>query len=416
MPAPDDAPTFSARPSTLRPIEFEDLDISSTESLDLSDRAGFLRVGRAQGDPAGVADGPRWQRDEADAHAHQFLEALAGGRETTWFDDPIEHARENALLLLFGSRELVAFETLLGRMSRERAEEWRELLSGGASSEAFGPLTLQERLDERQVEHALVEGRRQRVVNLVLAAVAVVVVVAAAVVGFRAVTAADERTQGALRFAPSTPETRGDITGGPPVATAELTASLSTLVAVAPGEGPAEDRIVTAPFSVLPQPPGALRAGVFEYGGEGQIAIVGPAGWLAEPSCLRASVVSADLRALDTVFWESVGGACVDPVGRLAAPVCVGDSAVLLDLRIPAGDVDLPEGGVAFADAIRVQLVAPPTDDYEVLTVRGLIAVPIGSGVTIPQFGGAPGDMIDFDLGADRIGSCTIVGPDGAGS
>jgi hypothetical protein len=70
--------------------------------------------------------------------------------------------------------------------------------------------------------------------------------------------------------------------------------------------------------------------------------------------------------------------------------------------------VPLPEGGIAFADAIRVQLVAPPTDDYEVLTVRALIAVPVGTGVTIPRFGGALGDNIEFDLGADRSGGCTI--------
>ncbi len=86
----------------------------------------------------------------------------------------------------------------------------------------------------------------------------------------------------------------------------------------------------------------------------------------------------------------------------------MGDTAVLLDVRIPAGEVTLPEGGVGFADAIRVQLVAPPTDEHELLTVRGLIAVATDSEVTIPRFGGAPGDEVTFDLGADRSGSCTI--------
>jgi hypothetical protein len=337
---------------------------------------------------------------------------LAGGRQTTRHEDPIEHARENALLLLFGETEMEAFETLLARMPRDRAEEWRELFSGGASSEAFGPLTLQERLDERQVEYALVQGRRQRVINLVLGAVGIFVVIVGGVAGFRSLTSEEQRTEGALRFDPITEATRGDVSGGPPVVAPELATSLSTIVAVAPGEGTAEERIVTAPFSALPQPPGALRAALFEYGGEGQIAVVGPAGWLGEPVCLRASVVSADLRALDTVTWQSAEGACAQYIGRIADPVCVGDSAVLLDVRIPVGEVELPEGGVAFADAIRVQLVAPPTDQFELLTVRGLIAVTAGSDVTIPGFGGGPGDELTFDLGADRSGTCTIGGPD----
>ena len=405
------APTSSALASTLRPIEDDDLDFISIEDADLSDRSGFLRVG-APAELHPVPEGPRWSREEADAHAHLFLAVLAGGRETQRFEDPIEHARENALLLLFGEAEMAVFETLLARMPRERSQEWRELFGGGASSEAFGPLTLQERLDERQVEYALVQGRRQRAINLVLAAVVLFAVVAGAVAGIRALTSDDGRTEGALRFDPVTDESGTVVSGGPPVAVEELTASLSTIVAVAPGDGPAEERIVTAPFSVLPQPPGALRAGVFEYGGEGQIAVVGPEGWLLEPICLRASVVSVDLRALDTVFWESSAGACVEPIGRDVDPVCVGESAVVQDVRIPVGEVTLPEGGGAFADAIRVQLVAPPSDEYELLTVRGLIAVPVESDVTIPRFGGGPGDQVTFDLGADRRGTCTI-GADG---
>lgn len=392
-------------------IDFDDLEIISTDDgTDLSDRTGFLRVGPPPVDLPVFEPGARWQIEEADIHAHEFLEVLAGGRKIDHRDDPIEHARDNALLLLFGAEELAAFETLLVRMPRERAAEWRELLSGGASSEAFGPLTLQERLDERQVEVALVEGRRQRLINMALGSVVVIVVLLGAVAGFRAITSHDHRTTGALRFDPLVESGPDTVVGGPPVAVEALTTSLSTIVAVAPGEGSQDDRIVSAPFAVLPQPPGAVRAGVFEYGGAGQVAFVGPAGWLNEPTCLRASVVSADLRALDTVFWESQPGACPEPIGRVATPVCVGDSAVLLEVRIPAGEVVLPEGGAAFADAIRVQLVGPPTPDYELLTVRGLIAVPVDTDVVIPSFGGAPGDEIRFDLGADRSGTCTIAG------
>ena len=410
VPAVGSATTFRGRPSTLRPIEdFDDLDIESTEGMDLSARSGFFRAGPPVTDLRGVVDGPRWTREDADAEAHRFLDELAAGRTVRRYEDPLEHARENALLLLFGAPELAAFETLLARMPRERAAEWRELLSGGASSEAFGPLTLQERLDERQVEATLVQGRRQRNVNLVLGGLTIIAVILAGVVAYRAVTESDERTEGALRFDPVVEEEADQVVAGDaPVAAPELTASLTSLVAVQRGDGAAEDRIVTVPFSAVPQPPGALRASVFDYGGAGQVAVVGPAGWLLDPVCLRASVVSTDLRALDTVTWESAAGACVEPVGRRADPVCVGDSAVLLDVQIPSGEVPLPEGGVAFADAIRVQLVAPPTDEYEVLTVRGLIVVSADSDVTIPRFGGVPGDEITFDLGADRSGSCTI--------
>jgi hypothetical protein len=402
-----------SRPAPLYPSpnDYDDFEtISTDDGTDLSDRSGFLRVGPPPVDLPVFEAGPRWQIEEADSNAHEFLEVLAGGRKIEHRDDPIEHARDNALLLLFGAEELAAFETLLARMPRERAAEWRELLSGGASSEAFGPLTLQERLDERQVEHALVEGRRQRLINLSVGSVVTLVVLVGAVAGFGAITSRDHRTSGALRFDPLVESGPGAVAGGPPVAVEALTASLSTIVAVAPGEGPPEDRIVNAPFAVLPQPPGATRAGVFEYGGAGQVAVVGPAGWLNEPTCLRASVVSADLRALDTVTWESQTGACPEPIGRVATPVCAGDSAVLLEVRIPVGEVVLPEGGAAFADAIRVQLVGSPTPEYELLTVRGLIAVPVDTDVVIPSFGGAPGDEIRFDLGADRSGTCTIAG------
>jgi len=87
----------------------------------------------------------------------------------------------------------------------------------------------------------------------------------------------------------------------------------------------------------------------------------------------------------------------------------------LLDLEIPAGEVALPEGGTGFADAVRVQLVG---DDaaYEVLTLRGTIAVGGKDPVVVPRFGGEIGDEVEFDLLADRVGVCTITGdlPGGA--
>lgn len=358
----------------------------------------------------GVPEGPRWTREEADQQAHRFLAQLVGGRETRWDDDPLVYARENSLLLLVGERERAAFETLLVRMPRERAKEWRDLLGGGTSSEAFGPLTLQERLDERQVEQALVQGRRQRLVNAMLGTAIIALVVVGAVMGYRRLTDEDERTTGTLRFDDPVESVAESVAGGPPVAEAALTSSLDTPVAVAPGEGPAAERSVVAPFADFPLPPGSLRASLFEFDGVGQVAVVGPDGWISEPVCLRATVATEDLRALDTTWFESSPGACVEPVGRAARPVCLGDTAVVIDLRIPQGAVPLPEGGQGFADAVRVQLVGPPGPEYEVLSVRGVIAVADEDDVTIPRFGGDVGDEVLFDLGADRSGSCTITG------
>ncbi|MCH1434275.1 MAG: hypothetical protein L7U56_01280, partial [Acidimicrobiales bacterium] len=90
--------------------------------------------------------------------------------------------------------------------------------------------------------------------------------------------------------------------------------------------------------------------------------------------------------------------------------------AILLALDIPAGTVDLPEGGTGFADAIRLQLVADGAPEYEVLSIRGTIQVDPDSGVTIPRFGGEVGESITFDIGSGRVGTCILTGelPSGA--
>ena len=167
--------------------------------------------------------------------ARQFFEALASGRELEHdHPDPVEFARVNGLMVLFNEGVRVVFETHLERMPTDIEAQWRDLIAGGARSEAFGPLTLQERLDERQVETALVAGRRQRVVNLF---VTLVLIVGVAVGG-----RGDGRSSDPARTAPRCAAVRRHrrtrrrrrIEGGPPVAEPALSTTLSDPVSVLP--------------------------------------------------------------------------------------------------------------------------------------------------------------------------------------
>jgi hypothetical protein len=309
-------------------------------------------------------------------------------------------------MILYSAEAAEAFETILARMPEPRAAAWRDLITGGASSEAFGPLTLEEHLDEKQVDDALAAGRKQRVINLVVAVLAVVAVGGGGFYAYSQFLTEDQRTQGAIQFADTgeRPEVAA-VQGGAPVAQAAVTAGLTDTVAVVLGDGPIDSRIVTAAFSDFPHPPGSMRASLFQYAGSGHVVVVGPLGF-TDDVCLRASVVTIDLRPLDTVTT----GPCAEPVGRQAVIGCIGPGAILLDLQVPDGAVDLPEGGTGFADAVRVQLIADGGDRYETLTVRGTIQVDPSSGVVIPRFGGEVGTDVTFDLGADRVGTCTLTG------
>ncbi len=124
---------------------------------------------------------------------------MAGGREALEFHtNPVDHARLNSLMILFSEDVQESFETYLARMPDPRAEAWRDLIAGGASSEAFGPLTLEEKLDAEQVDEALQQGRKQRTVNLALSAVVLAVMLAGGVYLYSEVFAADERTEGGV--------------------------------------------------------------------------------------------------------------------------------------------------------------------------------------------------------------------------
>ena len=265
-------------------------------------------------------------------------------------------------MILFSEGVQASFETYLARMPAPRVEAWRDLIAGGASSEAFGPLTLEEKLDEKQIDEALQVGRKQRTINLVMGFVVLVALVGGAAVLYNTFLTPEERTEGAFQFdaLDEQPEVAAR-TGGPPITEPALTTALSTTVAVVAGDGPESGRITVAPFSVYPYPPGSIRAAMFQYAGSGHLVFVGPDGF-ADDSCLRASVVTSDLRPLDTVTY----GPCGQPVGRQASVGCLGGSAVLIDIVVPSGPVELPEGGTGFADQVRVQLIGDRAD-YEVL-------------------------------------------------
>lgn len=339
--------------------------------------------------------------------ARQFFEALALGRELEHdHPDPVEFARVNGLMVLFNEGVRAVFETHLERMPTDIEARWRDLIAGGARSEAFGPLTLQERLDERQVETALVAGRRQRVVNLFVTLVLIVGVAVGALWGWQEFGPGEDRTRGALQFADTGgPADVAAVEGGSPVAEPALSTALSDPVSVLAGDGPVADRVMSAPFVRFPYPPGSIGASLFQYANSGHVALVGPAGF-TDDACLRVSVVTEELRPLDTVTY----GPCVETIGRDATVGCTGDTAILLALDIPTGEVALPEGGAGFADAIRLQLVADGAPDYEVLTVRGTIEVDPDSDIMIPRFGGQIGETIMFDTGAGRSGTCTLTG------
>jgi hypothetical protein len=368
---------------------------------------GFLRAGDGPIRLPAAADGTSYTAAEADAAARRFFDLLAGERVLEYdLDDPVDHVRSNGLLLLYSDGVAELFETHLVAMPDDVSARWRDLIAGGTRSEAFGPLTLQERLDERQFDKNLVLGRRQRLVNSVAGVVISAVLVAVGWWAYQEFGVETPRERGALQFqVTDEPADVAALEGGPPEAEPALTAALNETVAILRGGGSVDDRVTTPPFAAYPFPPGSLVASLFQYAGAGHVVLIGPTGF-ADEVCLRTSVVTSELRPLDTVTH----GPCVDPIGREPTIGCAGPTALLLALDIPAGQVDLPEGGTGLADAVRVQLIVDRDDEYEVLTQRATIAVDPASDVRIPRFGGAAGDDLTFDLGSGRVGTCTLTG------
>jgi hypothetical protein len=54
--------------------------------------------------------------------------------------------------------------------------------------------------------------------------------------------------------------------------------------------------------------------------------------------------------------------------------------------------------------------VRPADEDYEVASVRGVVAVSGDDEVVVPRFGGRVGEELTFDLGEGAVGTCTLTG------
>ena len=149
------------------------------------------------------------------------------------------------------------------------------------------------------------------------------------------------------------------------------------------------------------------------------MALVGPSDWWAE-ACIRVTVATGMLRPLDAVIHEVADGACPEDLpGRPARVTCIGRSVLMLAVDVPQGAVELEEGGLGWAEVIRfaVESAPDPASTWEVLSVRGSIAVPDAEsgGVSVPAFGGSPGQVIQIEFG-DGLptggpvgGECTLA-------
>lgn len=363
-----------------------------------------------------VEPGPPFTPEEACIEVRRFLDVLADGRPIIEeHPDPLEYAQRNGLLLLIGPEEERVLARLARRMPRDMALAWRDALRGGQASDAFGPLSDAERLDEKRVEAELRKGDSHRRRNLLVGLGVLVVAVVAAVVGVVLTRGDDDEESGAITFTPTEEPGTADAREGPaPVVDPALVTRLDRVVAVSAGEGPIESRIVLdPPAEHLPQQPGVIAATLFHYNGTGQVVLVGPAGWL-ENACVQVSPIAQNLRPFETAYHETAPGACPDDVyGREATVGCSSDTTIMLDLRIPEGEVGLEEGGTAALSGVRIVLLGNAAG-YDQISVNGQVTVAAGSEVAVPRFGAAVGESVSFDLSdpsgaAPLIGTCTIT-------
>ncbi len=97
----------------------------------------------------------------------------------------------------------------------------------------------------------------------------------------------------ALRFASQESGSilEGEITDfGPPIVEPSLVAFADLLVALQEGDGSPEDRVrQVVSGNILKVEPGEIIATVFGYNSGGQVALIGPDGWLSE-ACVREDV------------------------------------------------------------------------------------------------------------------------------
>ncbi len=363
-----------------------------------------------------VAAGPTLDHDQTNRLTRQFIDLLTEGRPVDEdLADTLAYAERNNLFLLFGPHDQRRFERLYPRMPADLVAGWQRALRGGEPRDSFGPLTREERLDEKRIEADLLTGRRQRRIRMLVGVVSVGVLVGAGAWWRSDRGGGDGAVAGEIAFG-AVADRSGDLRAGPsPAVEKALVARLDRPVVVRGGSGEIADRIVLdAPPGDLPQPPGSIAATLFRYNGAGQVVLVGPPGWLTK-ACIQVSVMSASLRAFDTAYAETKPGACAkDRVfGRVATLGCTDEklAATMLDLVIPEGDVVLSEGGNASVGAVRVAIIGD-NPAYEQNKVTAQISVAGGTQVKVPTFGGAAGSVVNFDVsaatGAPLVGSCKL--------
>ncbi|MFL3011910.1 MAG: hypothetical protein ACJZ1Z_02950 [Acidimicrobiales bacterium] len=366
-----------------------------------------------------VSPGSKWSTEEADEEIRKFLTRLAGDRDLVKTADPVQFAQENDLLLLFGPDEEEEFARLALRFPEETVKKWATLLSGGSRSEAFGPRSRAERRSEAAVASELQSAVFRRLITAGIGVGLILVVFFA----IKSLTDNSEEKVGlGLRFSEissveSVESNNSYLDLFNPITEPALVATAERIVAVKQGEEQLMERIkVDVPYEALPILPGVLSATVFQYR-EGQIALVGPEGWVAD-SCTIVSVTTSNLRPLDVLHYAGSSTNCPSGIkGTEANPTCLGSSVLVLPIAIPqrSNPQKLPEGGVGWAEKVRFAIESPTAelDGWEVLSVRGTIEVPEGvENVVIPKFGGASGDQLEIDLGMGSegpiTGSCII--------
>lgn len=408
---------FVSLASTLMNIESGTSSPEPVSSSVFADRHGFFRAGegtdRFDVTDFEIAPGPPWSASEANDATKAFFRSLAGGRDTVDHADTFDYVVANELLLLLSDDGQVAFERHYRRMDDATIRRWQDLLEGGRASDAFGPLSLQEQLDEKQFSETLRKQRRSRTISGALLGVLVLGLVAGAVVLFRASNPAP--TTDAFTFEDPTAANSGGAVGSSrPTISGAVVAPIDLQVVVEEGDAPADERVVAEPLSRLFDDRfDELVFVLLAEEGEGRVAVLGGDDWY-ESRCIVVTAVASNLRPLATNHLATTDGACgTNPVGTLVEPRCTGPDVVMLPLGIPAGVVALDEGGEATVDSVRVRVLAP-TDGYEQVSLRGAVDLSVEGAAVIPAFGWSSDDSVELTVpvsaGRSKETTCRLLG------
>ncbi len=416
------AQAFGALRRTLMNIDSGNSSPDEVSSSVFADRHGFFRArdGAERFDVThfSIEAGEPWSAAESNAAAKDFFVRLAGGRETVDHADAFDFVVANELLLLLSDDGQRAFEQHYRRMDDALIRRWQDLLDGGKASDAFGPLSLQEQLDEQQLSDTLRQQRKSRTLSIGLLTVLVLGLLAGGALLLRPndpAPAAD-----AFTFEDPTEASRGGATGSsrPTISGAVVAPiDLPVVVEAASEENSAEP----AANRVVAEPPSRLFGDEFDdlvffllaEEGEGRIAVLGSTDWF-EGRCIVASAVASNLRPLSTSHVETEEDACgANPVGAAVEPRCTGPDVVIFPLDVPAGAVALDEGGEATVDSIRVRVFAP-VEGYEQVSLRGDLDLSVDGAAVIPAFGWSSNDTVELDVpisaGTNKETTCQLLG------